>query len=238
MPKQIYRVNYNVLFCNKFSPDNYFSIGFKTQFPNQNESTYDLIIDASATIDPVEPESQTKGMSFAWFCRLKLTPPTIKASGQSRSNDSSSEANGGSCISDVLWSPLPIFTSPSESKVVISTAMFLEGAEYDFKVIVRKGSREGMAFQTIDFVPGVLPSVKIICHSNCKEKVNSQDELILKLQCDTCRYADVLISKWKLLDSDGNESYLMKENTTTSGWNQPNLALKANVLKHASNYTL
>ena len=104
------------------------------------------MLDASDSGDPDVPGDKT-GISFTWMCRKKDEEfPT---------SESVPNADGG-CWANGLY-----LFGKSEEKTAVYTGSFIQNAEYVFRVIVEKESRQGMFEQNVLILPGKPPTMVI-----------------------------------------------------------------------------
>lgn len=113
--------------------------------------------------DSFDPDNRTAGsdfMNFRWECRVNATSSVfLKQVEKLRKN--ATKAVSFECLSEAFRS---VNTSAIKMNGVVgyNTEGFLEGFQYDFKVIVTKGSRNGSFVQRLTFAEGSPPKIDLV----------------------------------------------------------------------------
>ena len=146
--------------------------------------------------DPDEPNTK-EGMKFEWFCRIKW--PGIMPS---------NFCNVSSYSDENSWFPLTMqethcIVERPESELKINSTCFVLNTSFIFMLIVSKQSgnvtRRAETEQEIQIIDGDIPSGRITCQSNCMEKINILDKVIMRFECHSC-FGRKIIASWKLFE--------------------------------------
>ncbi|XP_065672469.1 polycystin-1-like protein 2 isoform X9 [Hydra vulgaris] len=200
-----------------------------------NISYQNFSISAFVSSGGSQPKIIYQGIIYKWKCRIVSNMLfALNSLAASKMANLSIESN--TCFNE-SWIDLP-FNGP---ELKFSTYMFLEGVTYQFQVVatnlVGKYLQSSFFIQEITFSPGELPNGKIICITNCAEKLNIRDHVIYYFSCLNCDESQ-LSYIWEVLNDDGEwPEELLQENSTTTGFKNSYLVINVETLLDSKNYT-
>ncbi|XP_066910530.1 polycystin family receptor for egg jelly-like isoform X2 [Clytia hemisphaerica] len=198
---------------------------------HKDGSFYNSVIDAKQSRDPDDPRLGYSGLNFTWFCRLKTENDTKVQIEIQKRNDTNVEYK---CLNKV-WNETQPFGKGVEAKS--NAYHFLQNIEYEFRVIVQKGSRSSQDDQTVFFAEGDPPGIVLLCQDNCGSKINTQGELAYRLDCDRYPVWQQFSSKW-IISYDGQPSSEHRVQERDGNCNNHNLIIYTDTpLVEAKNYT-
>nr|XP_039265752.1 uncharacterized protein LOC120341330 [Styela clava] len=134
--------------------------------------------DASCT-----PSSNTLVLAYKWCCTISnIDIPTDKNVG-TYTNKGSCFKGRPACFSTTKSGQIEISNTVIKDKFFLR--LFVNANNFD----------DGIADQEITVLPQPVPIVNIVCWSNCANEINSQDSLILQIECERC-----IKFQWTIID--------------------------------------
>ncbi|XP_047139597.1 polycystin-1-like protein 2 isoform X2 [Hydra vulgaris] len=199
-----------------------------------NISYQNFSISALVSSGGSQPKIVYQGLLYKWKCRT-VSNISFALNSLAASKMANLTFDSNTCFNE-SWMDIP-FDGP---ELKFSTYMFLEGVTYQFQVVatnlVGKYLQSSSFIQEVTFSPGELPNGKIICITNCAEKLNIRDHVIYYFSCLNCDEYQ-LSYIWEVLNDDGEwpEELLLK-NSTTTGFKSSYLVINVETLLASKNY--
>nr|XP_047143271.1 uncharacterized protein LOC100199090 isoform X3 [Hydra vulgaris] len=217
------------------------SIAYK--IVNGNNSFYqNFTLSAMSSYDPDDPTIGIQNITFEWRCKV--------AANFSYAQDVMEKFTllnltyqSNTCFSPT-WISIPFF-SPYIS---YSTQQFLEGMSYHFEVCgtkfagtdvdLNKINKTSCFTQELFFVSKDLPTVTVMCISNCNAKLNIKERVVYSFDCKNCG-SRRLMAEWSITDETNNiPSEITKFlNATSTGFFNPSIVINKDVLLESKHYT-
>ncbi|XP_065682979.1 polycystin family receptor for egg jelly isoform X2 [Hydra vulgaris] len=209
----------------------------------------DLEFDASESFDPdfLLLENQDD-MNFTWYCRRKEEefPFDYEYSSATLNKTSGCYKNGLYRLDKSIGGFKVL--NEDASKISIFTDL-VQNASYVMRVVVTKDTRKNFYDQEFIIYLNQPPSLFIYCSYNCYEKTIPSEPLRVQSVCANCRNALHVLYTWRLyeiIDKVNKRGRLVSEEIeitdlalkTTTPINNPNIALKPNVMKLGNKYVL
>ncbi|XP_078495959.1 uncharacterized protein LOC100175984 [Ciona intestinalis] len=136
----------------------------------------------SESYDPDVLGEERNRLEFTWFCK-------------NYTDDRFLPLSAGSCIEDMSQ---VTFTQPGVFS--LNTSLLHLYKKYEFRIVVRKGSRSNEFKQQITVKEGDPPDFHINCVDNCKFKMNPTQALALRAVCGNCKLQRNPTYKWRLFE--------------------------------------
>ena len=125
-----------------------------------NRTFYEFQLIGTDSFDPDNRAAGSDLMTFRWECRANATSSVFLKQVEKRRKNAT-KAVSFECLNEEFQS---VNTSAIKMNGVVgyNTEGFLEGFQYEFKVIVTKGSRNGSFVQRLKFAEGSPPKIDLV----------------------------------------------------------------------------
>ncbi|NP_999802.1 receptor for egg jelly 2 protein precursor [Strongylocentrotus purpuratus] len=175
-----------------------------------------LTVDGSTSYDPDVPLGSSSNLTFMWYC--VVVSPDIMYS----SLDEAIQNTDDACFEDEGI----MMNSTSSMIEVIANKLNADVTMNFWLNISKEGRISVVTQQRVHLTPGLVPEIEISCISNCNMYISTAERLVLHASCTNCdgENEDVVF-QWSL-ESDHTSAVGDLSSQTTTGIDQPYLAIK------------